>query len=94
MSSNDSPRVMGDMVTAMTLSQGVPLASNRNVQEYKELIFSSTKRIMTMIDGCVAFSHKFTFSQDVINKSVPPRYLNDLSNCVMLLFYLCKISIL
>ncbi|CAF2135653.1 unnamed protein product, partial [Brassica napus] len=44
-----SARVIGDLVTVLTLCKGFPLAYNRDFQEDKEPMFDSTRTITRMI---------------------------------------------
>ncbi|KAJ4911880.1 hypothetical protein Rs2_06501 [Raphanus sativus] len=59
-----SARVIGDLVTVLTLCKGLPLAYNRDFQEDKEPMFDSTKTIMGMIDVSAEFAQNVTFNQE------------------------------
>ncbi|KAH0889665.1 hypothetical protein HID58_052094 [Brassica napus] len=77
-----SARVIGDLVTVLTLCKGLPLAYNRDFQEDKEPMFDSTKTIMGMVDVAAEFAHNVTFNQDRIkktrsNKGMPFRSSHD-----------------
>ncbi|KAL0888161.1 hypothetical protein Bca101_012144 [Brassica carinata] len=71
-----SARVIGDLVTVLTLCKGLPLAYNRDFQEDKEPMFDSTKTIMGMIDVSAEFAQNVTFNQDRIKKSLPAGHLD------------------
>ncbi|KAL0680834.1 hypothetical protein Bca4012_047681 [Brassica carinata] len=66
-----SARVIGDLVTVLTLCKGLPLAYNRDFQEDKEPLFDSTKTIMGMIDVSAEFAQKVTFNRERIKRSLP-----------------------
>ncbi|KAG2274191.1 hypothetical protein Bca52824_056746 [Brassica carinata] len=71
-----SARVIGDLVTVLTLCKGLPLAYNRDFQEDKEPMFDSTKTIMGMIDVSAEFAQNVTFNQERIKKSLPAGHLD------------------
>ncbi|CAF1787338.1 unnamed protein product [Brassica napus] len=71
-----SARVIGDLVTVLTLCKGLPLAYNRDFQEDKEPMFDSTKTIMGMIDVSAEFAQNVTFNEDRIKRSLPAGHLD------------------
>lgn len=71
-----SARVIGDLVTVLTLCKGLPLAYNRDFQEDKEPMFDSTKTIMGMIDVSAEFAQNVTFNKERIKKSLPAGHLD------------------
>ncbi|EOA20415.1 hypothetical protein CARUB_v10000724mg [Capsella rubella] len=71
-----SARVIGDLVTVLTLCKGLPLAYNRDFQEDKEPMFDSAKTIMGMIDVSAEFAQNVTFNQERIKKSLPAGHLD------------------
>ncbi|EXB22543.1 Argininosuccinate lyase [Morus notabilis] len=71
-----SARVVGDLVTLLTLCKGLPLAYNRDLQEDKEPVFDSVKTILGMLEVSAEFAQNITFNQDRIKKALPAGYLD------------------
>lgn len=71
-----SARVIGDLVTLLTLCKGLPLAYNRDLQEDKEPTFDSVKTIVGMLEVSAEFAQNITFNQDRIKKALPAGYLD------------------
>ncbi|XP_010520742.1 PREDICTED: argininosuccinate lyase, chloroplastic-like [Tarenaya hassleriana] len=71
-----SARVIGDLVTLLTLCKGLPLAYNRDFQEDKEPMFDSVKTIAGMLDVSAEFAHNVSFNHDRINKALPAGHLD------------------
>ncbi|GLU16081.1 hypothetical protein SLE2022_325310 [Rubroshorea leprosula] len=71
-----SARVIGDLVTLLTLCKGLPLAYNRDLQEDKEPTFDSVKTIVGMLEVSAEFAQNITFNEDRIKKALPAGYLD------------------
>ncbi|KAJ0025598.1 hypothetical protein Pint_08483 [Pistacia integerrima] len=71
-----SARVIGDLVTLLTLCKGLPLAYNRDLQEDKEPTFDSVKTIVGMLEVSAEFAQNITFNQGRIQKSLPAGHLD------------------
>lgn len=71
-----SARVIGDLVTLLTLCKGLPLAYNRDLQEDKEPVFDSVKTVVGMLDVSAEFAQNITFNQERIQKSLPAGHLD------------------
>ncbi|KAF7830015.1 argininosuccinate lyase, chloroplastic [Senna tora] len=71
-----SARVMGDLVTLLTLCKGLPHAYNRDLQEDKEPVFDSVKTILGMLEVSAEFSLNITFNQERIQKALPAGHLD------------------
>lgn len=71
-----SARVVGDLVTLLTLCKGLPLAYNRDLQEDKEPVFDSVKTISGMLEVSAEFAQNITFNRDRIKKALPAGHLD------------------
>ncbi|KAM7259497.1 hypothetical protein ACFE04_015238 [Oxalis oulophora] len=71
-----SARVIGDLVTLLTLCKGLPLAYNRDLQEDKEPVFDSVKTIVGMLEVSAEFAQNITFNGERIRKSLPAGHLD------------------
>ncbi|KAG4162413.1 hypothetical protein ERO13_D01G114300v2 [Gossypium hirsutum] len=71
-----SARVIGDLVTLLTLCKGLPLAYNRDLQEDKEPTFDSVKTITGMLEVSAEFAQNITFNDKRIRKALPAGYLD------------------
>ncbi|KAI9107457.1 hypothetical protein K1719_021494 [Acacia pycnantha] len=71
-----SARVIGDLVTLLTLCKGLPHAYNRDLQEDKEPVFDSVKTILGMLEVSAEFSQNITFNQERIQKALPAGHLD------------------
>ncbi|OMO57599.1 Fumarate lyase [Corchorus olitorius] len=71
-----SARVIGDLVTLLTLCKGLPLAYNRDLQEDKEPTFDSVKTIIGMLEVSAEFAQNITFNGEKIQKALPAGYLD------------------
>ncbi|XP_075648552.1 argininosuccinate lyase, chloroplastic [Castanea sativa] len=71
-----SARVIGDLVTLLTVCKGLPLAYNRDLQEDKEPAFDSVKTILGMLEVSAEFAQNITFNQERIRKSLPAGHLD------------------
>nr|AFK45894.1 unknown [Lotus japonicus] len=71
-----SARVIGDLVTLLTLCKGLPQAYNRDLQEDKEPAFDSVKTILGMLEVSAEFALNTTFNRGRIQKALPAGYLD------------------
>ncbi|PON91608.1 Argininosuccinate lyase [Trema orientale] len=71
-----SARVVGDLVTLLTLCKGLPLAYNRDLQEDKEPVFDSVKTILGMLEVSAEFAQNISFNGDRIKKALPAGHLD------------------
>ncbi|KAL0557815.1 hypothetical protein IC582_006366 [Cucumis melo] len=71
-----SARVIGDVVTLLTLCKGLPLAYNRDLQEDKEPVFDSVKTVLGMLEVSTEFARNISFNQDRIKKALPAGHLD------------------
>uniref|UniRef100_A0A2N9FM29 argininosuccinate lyase n=1 Tax=Fagus sylvatica TaxID=28930 RepID=A0A2N9FM29_FAGSY len=71
-----SARVIGDLVTLLTLCKGLPLAYNRDLQEDKEPAFDSVKTILGMLEVSAEFAQNITFNRERIHKALPAGHLD------------------
>ncbi|KAK9162027.1 hypothetical protein Syun_002929 [Stephania yunnanensis] len=71
-----SARVIGDLVTVLTLCKGLPLAYNRDLQEDKEPLFDSVKTVMGMLEVSAEFAQNVTFNRERIQKALPAGHLD------------------
>ncbi|KAF4400314.1 hypothetical protein G4B88_019523 [Cannabis sativa] len=71
-----SARVVGDLVTLLTLCKGLPLAYNRDLQEDKEPSFDSVKTILGMLEVSAEFAQNITFNEERIKKALPAGHLD------------------
>ncbi|KAG2698723.1 hypothetical protein I3843_07G162800 [Carya illinoinensis] len=71
-----SARVIGDLVTLLTLCKGLPLAYNRDLQEDKEPAFDSVKTILGMLEVSAEFAQNITFNRERIQKALPAGHLD------------------
>uniref|UniRef100_A0A6N2MGI4 argininosuccinate lyase n=1 Tax=Salix viminalis TaxID=40686 RepID=A0A6N2MGI4_SALVM len=71
-----SARVIGDLVTLLTLCKGLPLAYNRDLQEDKEPVFDSVKTVVGMLEVSAEFAQNITFNRERIQKSLPAGHLD------------------
>nr|CAB3462507.1 unnamed protein product [Digitaria exilis] len=66
-----SARVVGDLMTVLTLCKGLPQAYNRDLQEDKEPLFDSVKAILGMLEVCTEFAQNISFNSKRIQSSLP-----------------------
>ncbi|XP_022951745.1 argininosuccinate lyase, chloroplastic-like [Cucurbita moschata] len=71
-----SARVVGDLVTLLTLCKGLPLAYNRDLQEDKEPVFDSVRTVLGMLEVSAEFARNISFNQDRIKKALPLGHLD------------------
>ncbi|KAK7282895.1 hypothetical protein RIF29_12002 [Crotalaria pallida] len=71
-----SARVIGDLVTLLTLCKGLPQAYNRDLQEDKEPVFDSVKTILGMLEVSAEFALNITYNQERIQKALPAGHLD------------------
>ncbi|CAN6289685.1 unnamed protein product [Urochloa humidicola] len=71
-----SARVVGDLMTVLTLCKGLPQAYNRDLQEDKEPLFDSVKAILGMLEVCTEFAQNISFNSKRIQSSLPAGYLD------------------
>ncbi|KAK7353008.1 hypothetical protein VNO80_18440 [Phaseolus coccineus] len=71
-----SARVIGDLVTLLTLCKGLPHAYNRDLQEDKEPVFDSVKTILGMLEVSAEFALNITFNRERIQKALPAGHLD------------------
>ncbi|XP_010530268.1 PREDICTED: argininosuccinate lyase, chloroplastic-like [Tarenaya hassleriana] len=71
-----SARVIGNLVTLLTLCKGLTLAYNRDFQEDKEPMFDSVKTIAGMLDVSSEFAQNVAFNHDRISKTLPAGHLD------------------
>ncbi|KAE8729157.1 Argininosuccinate lyase [Hibiscus syriacus] len=71
-----SARVIGDLVTLLTLCKGLPLAYNRDLQEDKEPTFDSVKTIIGMLEVSAEFAQNITLNDEKIRETLPAGYLD------------------
>ncbi|KAJ1424765.1 L-Aspartase-like [Sesbania bispinosa] len=71
-----SARVIGNLVTLLTLCKGLPHAYNRDLQEDKEPVFDSVKTILGMLEVSAEFALNITFNRGRIQKALPAGYLD------------------
>ncbi|RDX86667.1 Argininosuccinate lyase, chloroplastic, partial [Mucuna pruriens] len=71
-----SARVIGDLVTLLTLCKGLPHAYNRDLQEDKEPVFDSVKTILGMLEVSAEFALKITFNRERIQRALPAGHLD------------------
>ncbi|KAJ9166467.1 hypothetical protein P3X46_021218 [Hevea brasiliensis] len=71
-----SARVVGDLVTLLTLCKGLPLAYNRDLQEDKEPVFDSVKTVIGMLEVSAEFAQNITFNHARIKKALPAGHLD------------------
>eukprot|EP00899_Mesostigma_viride_P027452 jgi/Mesvir1/7892/Mv11824-RA.1 len=71
-----SARVIGSLVTVLTLCKGLGMTYNRDLQEDKEPLFDSTETIHISLDVLAEFARRVTFNRDRIAKSLPRGHLD------------------
>ncbi|KAE9603830.1 hypothetical protein Lal_00001795 [Lupinus albus] len=71
-----SARVIGDLVTLLTLCKGLPHAYNRDLQEDKEPVFDSVKTILGMLEVSAEFALNITYNRERIQKALPAGHLD------------------
>ncbi|KAI4337596.1 hypothetical protein L6164_015992 [Bauhinia variegata] len=71
-----SARVIGDLVTLLTLCKGLPHAYNRDLQEDKEPAFDSVKTVVGMLEVSAEFALNISFNQEKIQKALPAGHLD------------------
>ncbi|XP_030528704.1 argininosuccinate lyase, chloroplastic-like [Rhodamnia argentea] len=71
-----SAKVIGDLVTLLTLCKGLPPSYNRDLQEDKEPVFDSIKIIMRMLEVSIEFAHNISFNKERIYKALPAGHLD------------------
>ncbi|XP_039161484.1 argininosuccinate lyase, chloroplastic-like isoform X1 [Eucalyptus grandis] len=71
-----SARVIGDLVTLLTLCKGLPPSYNRDLQEDKEPVFDSVKTIVGMLEVSAEFAHNITYNKERIYRALPAGHLD------------------
>ncbi|KAL5074866.1 hypothetical protein RYX36_013850 [Vicia faba] len=71
-----SGRVIGGLVTLLTVCKGLPHAYNRDLQEDKEPVFDSVRTILGMLEVSAEFALNITFNRERIQKSLPAGFLD------------------
>ncbi|XP_048131214.1 argininosuccinate lyase, chloroplastic [Rhodamnia argentea] len=71
-----SARVIGGLVTLLTMCKGLPLSYNRDLQEDKEPVFDSINIILKMLEASIKFAHNISFNKERIYKALPAGHLD------------------
>ncbi|XP_042507314.1 argininosuccinate lyase, chloroplastic-like [Macadamia integrifolia] len=71
-----SARIVGDLISVLVLCKGLPHAYNRDLQEDKEPLFDSVKKIIGMLEVTAEFAQNITFNRERIQKSLPAGHLD------------------
>ncbi|WJX34934.1 argininosuccinate lyase [Trifolium repens] len=71
-----SARIIGGLVSLLTLCKGLPHAYNRDLQEDKEPVFDSVRTILGMLEVSSEFAMNITFNRERIQKALPAGYLD------------------
>ena len=69
-----SGRLIGNMVSILTMLKGLPFAYNRDLQEDKEPLFDSLDTLTVLLPAITGMVHTSTFNVDVISASAPTGY--------------------
>jgi len=69
-----SGRLIGNVVSILTMLKGLPFAYNRDLQEDKEPLFDSLDTLMVLLPAITGMIQTSTFNDDVISKSAPTGY--------------------
>jgi argininosuccinate lyase len=69
-----SGRLIGNVVTILTMLKGLPFAYNRDLQEDKEPLFDSLDTLNLLLPAITGMIQTSTFNVDVISKSAPTGY--------------------
>ncbi len=69
-----SGRLIGNMVSILTMLKGLPFAYNRDLQEDKEPLFDSLDTLTVLLPAITGMVHTSTFNVDVIAASAPTGY--------------------
>ncbi|KAK4745084.1 hypothetical protein SAY87_011396 [Trapa incisa] len=71
-----SARVVGDLMTLLTLCKGLPFAYNRDLQEDKEPVFDSVKTVIGMLEVSAEFARNISFNRERILRALPAGHLD------------------
>ncbi|CAJ2641140.1 argininosuccinate lyase-like protein [Trifolium pratense] len=71
-----SARIIGGLVSLLTLCKGLPHAYNRDLQEDKEPVFDSVRTILGMLEVSSEFAMNITFNRERIQRALPAGYLD------------------
>eukprot|EP00898_Chlorokybus_atmophyticus_P005026 jgi/Chlat1/5524/Chrsp369S05343 len=71
-----SARLIGDLVTVMTLVKGLPQAYNRDLQEDKEPLFDSVETIQMTLQVCAEFARRCRLGTDRLARSLGAGHLD------------------
>jgi argininosuccinate lyase len=71
-----SGRVVGNLVSILTLLKGLPLSYNRDMQEDKEPLFDTVDVVSACIDIYIRMLPKLEFNRDVMRASACVGFLN------------------
>ncbi|KAI5411649.1 hypothetical protein KIW84_056645, partial [Lathyrus oleraceus] len=66
-----SGKVIGGLVTLLTVCKGLPHAYNRDLQEDEEPVFDNVRAILGMLEVSAEFAMNITFNLERIQKSLP-----------------------
>jgi len=69
-----SGRLIGNMVSILTMLKGLPFAYNRDLQEDKEPLFDSLDTLTVLLPAITGMVHTSTFNVEVIAASAPTGY--------------------
>ena len=67
-------RVVGDLITVITVMKGLPLAYNKDMQEDKEPLFDAAKTLDISLRVFIGFLQKVTFNRDSLNYAAAGGY--------------------
>ena len=69
-------RVNGNLVALLTLTKGLPMAYNRDLQEDKEPLFDSIDTVKACLEAAAEFTRNIRFDRDRIQASLERGYLD------------------
>ena len=69
-------RVNGNLVALLTLTKGLPMAYNRDLQEDKEPLFDSIDTVKACLEAAAEFTRNIRFDRDRIRSSLERGYLD------------------
>ena len=67
-------RVVGNLITVITVMKGLPLAYNKDMQEDKEPLFDAAKTLDISLRVFIGFLQKVTFNRDSLNYAAAGGY--------------------
>eukprot|EP00793_Prasinoderma_coloniale_P000060 PRCOL_00005568-RA len=71
-----SARVIGNLVTLLTLCKGLPSTYNRDLQEDKEPLFDAVDTVMKVVEVTTAFAYNVTFNKEHIAAGLGKGFLD------------------